>query len=418
MSAVAVTTGARGGPRPLRLASEELLCEVAPDLGAVEHLRAQWDRLVASVGAPVGMTWDYCRVWWTHYGAGRDCRIYLFRDDYDLVGVVPVCIDRVGIGPARLRVARLMGSDSTPGLCGLPVRSTWAPTVVEALLEQLIGEGECDAVHFGPISQASADVDAVRVASRGRPQLVSILRDRVVTQHTTITLPETFEAYLAGLSRNQRVNYRKGWGRLTGDFRVALEVITDPEPVRDELREFVRMHAAQWRHRGRPGHFGDWPGATAFHESLASAMSKIGRARLLRLRAGKNVVARQYGYLFGGTWHALLAARATTSPWNGYGLGRSSLVTLAEQAIAEGARTVDVGVGRYEYKNRLGGRTHDVRSMLVVANDGTARRRAARLGRVADAIDRLYYRLWFCRVAPRLPLRPRPLHPTWIRTRF
>jgi CelD/BcsL family acetyltransferase involved in cellulose biosynthesis len=95
-----------------------------------------------------------------------------------------------------------------------------------------------------------------------------------------------------------------------------------------------------------------------------------------------------------------------------------SLLTLFEEAIDEGMRTVDAGTGDYGYKRRLGGAEHDARSILLVANRSSARRRARLACRWADWLDRRYYKLWFCELAPRLKLLRRPLWRTWIRTRL
>ena len=165
------------------------------------------------------------------------------------------------------------------------------------------------------------------------------------------------------------------------------------------------------------GHFGDWPGAEAFNRSLVSVMSQAGRLRLLRLRANDRVVARQYSLVFGNTCYCRLAARAVQRDWDPYGLGRLSLMKLFERLIPEGVHRVDVGTGTYEYKLRLGGEEHNVRSILIVAKRSGARRRARVFCALADAIDRFYYRLWYCRLAPRLPLRHGPLWTTWIRSR-
>jgi CelD/BcsL family acetyltransferase involved in cellulose biosynthesis len=401
----------------LRLVAPPLSCEAFSSLGAVGHLRAEWDRLVAAVGAPIDMTYDWCRLWWAHYRAEREARVFLFRDEGELVGVVPMCIDRARIGPVTLRVAKIMGADFTPGLCDAAVRAPWAETVINEILERLITDDRCDAILFGPISDASGRTDAVREAAARRPELVSILRDRVITQHATIDLPDTFDAYLESLSRNQRFNLRKGWKRLRDDFEVTVETTDDLTEAPRELDAFIRMHETQWQDQGKLGHFEDWPRARRFHRALVSVMSEAGRVRFLRLRADESVIARQYSYVFGGTCQCRLAARAPGGEWEKYGPGRLSLASLFEHAIGEGVRTIDAGTGHYDYKLRLGGREHDVRTILVGANRPGPRNRARLFGLLADTLDRLYYKLWFCEVAPRLPVRNRPLSMTWIRSR-
>jgi CelD/BcsL family acetyltransferase involved in cellulose biosynthesis len=406
-------------PAPdLRLAPQQLLCEVVETFWEIEGLRAEWDGIVEATGAPLEMTYDWCRVWWAHYGAEREARIFVFRDENGLAGVAPMYIDRVRLGPVSLRVAKIMGADSTPGLCDVPVRDMWAETVIDELLSRLIGDEGCEALLLGPISDASGRAAAVGAAAGRQADLVTALRDRVVAQHTTITLPRTADDYVASLSRNLRHNVRKGWRRLNREHDVQVDPVADPEQVHDELNAFIDMHTDQWRARNKLGHFGDWPGAWGFHHDLVAALGTSDRVRLLRLTAGDTVIARQYAFVFADTCTCRLSARDVDPRWDTYGPGLLSLLSLFEDAIDEGMRTIDAGTGDYEYKRRLGGVEHHARSVLLVANRGSVRRRAWLLSLLADWLDRLYYKLWFCELAPRLRMVRRPLHRTWIRTRL
>ena len=403
----------RRHPAPRRLS-----CEVARSLEAVRHLQPEWDRLVESLGCGVSLSYDWCRVWWDHYAGQREARVFLFRSGDELVSVLPTYIDRVWIGPLSVRVARIMGSEFTQAICDLPVGASWARVVFDRLLEQLICDDRCDAIAFGPFPDACDRISALRAAAGGRPDLVSILRDRAVTRHATIALPDTFDEYLKSLAKKQRSNIRRGWKRLTADFNVTVDLITDEAEALDELDDLVRMHGKQWQRRGRLGHFGDWPNAVPFNRSLVTAMSGQGRVRFLRVRADGRVIARQYGLVFGDTCHWRLPARATEPRWNPYGLGCLSLSGLIEHLIHEGVRTIDAGVGHYDYKLRLGGMEQPIRSILVAANRAGVRRRLRVFCLLADTLDRAYYRLWFCRIAPHLPGRRRPLSKTWIRSRL
>lgn len=407
---------AAAAPR-LRLTGGWLTCEVADSVEDLAPLREQWDRLVECTGGPIEMTYDWCRLWWEHYGAGRAARVFVFRHDRDIVGLIPVCVERLGRGPIGLRVARLMGSDSVPGLCDLPVLDPWAGEVIEDLLERLVGNDRCDAVVIGPLSEAHRRLDAVRGVAAARPDLVGMQRDRSVTTHTTIDVPQSLDEYLRSLSRNQRLSIRRESRRLDHEHDVRINCTSDPAASVRALEDFVRLHTSQWQARGRPGHFGDWPGARRFHLAMVAATD---RARLLEVRAGgsRPIIAAQYAYLFGGTCHCRLAARSPEARWDRYAPGRFSLVKLIGHAIEHGARTIDTGTGGYDYKLRLGGRAHDVRSIVLAAARPAARRKVRLLAAAADALDHLYYKLWYCRVAPRLPVPTGRLWKAWIRSRW
>ena len=178
------------------------------------------------------------------------------------------------------------------------------------------------------------------------------------------------------------------------------------------------MHTDQWERAGRLGHFRDWPGALPFNRRLVSTMSPDGRVWVQNLRVDDRIIAGQYGFTFGRTGYCRLATRAMGPSWERYGLGRLSLIKLFEHAIERGIRRIDAGLGHYEYTLRLGGRVQPARTLVLTANRAHARLRGQLFRGVARLVDRLYYRLWYCRLAPRLPGRLRPLRPAWVRSRF
>ncbi len=401
----------------LRLGARRVSVQIVRSFDGLDHFRDQWDELAAEVGSRIYLTYDWCKVWWEHYGGARQARIFLFHEAERLVGVVPMFIDDVRLGPARLRLGKIMGSDFTQAICDLPVCTPWAEAVIDEILEQLIAKDGCDAIVFGPMLQGSDRINAVRTAARERTDLVSVYRDRVVTQQITVELPGSTQGYLSSLSKNQRFNLRKGWRRLTDDHDVDVAVVTEPAEVAKEFDDFVQMHTKQWQAKGMLGHFEDWPGAEAFNRSVVEVMSKMNRVRLLRVRADDHVVARQFSLVFGNSCYCRLAARSVHRSWDKYGIGRLSLLKLFERLIEEDVRQVDVGTGQYEYKLRLGGEEHNVRSILVVCNRRSVRHRARIFCTLADVIDRFYYRLWYCRIAPRLSGRHGPLWTKWVRSR-
>jgi CelD/BcsL family acetyltransferase involved in cellulose biosynthesis len=91
---------------------------------------------------------------------------------------------------------------------------------------------------------------------------------------------------------------------------------------------------------------------------------------------------------------------------------------MLEAMILEGVSDVEAGPGRYPYKRRLGAVEHELRSILLVRDEPASRRRARLAVRLADLLDRVYYRLWYLRLARRFPAARRPLMNTWIRSRL
>jgi hypothetical protein len=54
--------------------------------------------------------------------------------------------------------------------------------------------------------------------------------------------------------------------------------------------------------------------------------------------------------------------------------------------------------------------------MLIVGGTTRARAKTRLLNRWSDLLHLLYYRIWFSRIAPHLPLPRRPLWRIWMRS--
>jgi len=139
---------------------------------------------------------------------------------------------------------------------------------------------------------------------------------------------------------------------------------------------------------------------------------------MVRTLADDHVVALQYAFVFGDVCYWRLPARTVRPEFKRFALGRLGLTQLIEIMIDERVRHIEAGAGHYEYKLRLGGQEMDLRSILIAANRGTSILRARLLVWLSDIIHLFYYRIWFGRIAPHLPFRPKSLWQYWIRLRI
>ena len=394
--------------------------EVLRDFGACEPLREEWDRLMLDLGADVYMTFDWCRTWWKYYGGGRQLGILLFRQGPTLVGVVPMFCEKTRLGIAKIRLAKMIGSDSSITLTDVTVKGGLEPqaAAVDAAIRYWIGDQRCDAVHFGPLRGSGTARDAVLLASASASQLATVFRDTVVGPHASFDLPESFDKYIASLPKRQRQNFKRDVSLISRNFEVTHHVRSDQEATGAEFEAFAKMHEEQWRREGKPGHFGDWPDSMEFNRELCKVMARLGRFRIYCLLANGKPVSYQYGFVFGKNLAWRLPARAPEPDWDRYGLGRLGLVRMLEAAIGEGVRHVEAGLGHYDYKVQLGAREFDARSMLIVSRRLHSRFRARVLVAFASALHLFYYRLWFLKLSVKLRLKRRPLWKSWIRLRI
>lgn len=401
-----------------RQSDDSVSVRIYASFEGLDGLRRDWDRLVLRLGGDIYLTYDWCRVWWETYGQGRDLALFVYARNQELVGIAPMFIDCVRLGPVRIRVARVVGSDFGLGLFAPLFSPGDEESAVESLLLELTGVHQCDAVILGPAVNINGLAGVFRSVATRRPDLVGAVVERVRGPYMFFELPETFDAYVKSLSQNQRNNYRRQSNLLRRERQGRLDVVSSGPSLAEEFKRFQTIHRQQWRADNKLGHFDDWPKAAGFHEALTMAQSAHGRVRLLRLSAGDEVAAYEYAYAFGGRYHWLLPARSVGEEWHRYGLGRQSLIGLFQTAIDEGVRLIDAGPGHYDYKVQLGAVERPAGTLVALAPGTLRARRFSAFATCSKLLHKLYYRLWYSRLAPRLPLPRRPLRSCWIRSRL
>ncbi len=380
-------------------------------------MQQEWDDFVESVAGDVYLTFDWCRVWWEFYGRNRHLRIFLFYQDSKLVGVIPTFFERIWIGPVWLKIAKIVGSDSTTNMVNPPVEVDFAVCIFQHVIMRLTEKESCDAVWFAPIAEKSVPLCHLREAIEKNSDVI-LYKDSVRSPYTMFQLPETFDEYVGSLNKRQRGNLRRDLNLINRSFQMTQEVITDEIAVKHEFGKFVQMHSEQWRSEGKLGHFDDWPLGTEFCARMVVEQAKRGRLRLIRLLADGKAVSYQLCYVFAGRWHWRLPARLVGSDWRKYGLGRIGLIKEIEIALAEGIHEIEAGAGHYDYKVKLGGKEFPLYVIMLIRKQLFCRLRASLFVSLSSLLNYCYYRIWFTRIAPKLPFKRRPLWMLWIRTRL
>lgn len=399
-------------------AISHVTCKVETNLARLAPVREQWDEFVARCGGDIYFTYDWCCTWWRHYGRGRQLRVLLFYQADALVGLMPLVIDRFWLGPVPIRLAKLLGSDSTTVVLSPPVLPECAEAVYSRVLTYVLQEKRCDALWLGPLSGERPHRDYIRAACRQNHQRVCLIQDQDQTVHTVFHLPATYEGYLASLEKDHRAMVRRERRIFEKQCQPTVELLDEPEQLGPAFNGFLQLHRLQWTAQNMLGHFGDMPRSEAFNRDLIAALGSLGRVWVLRITADNQAVAYEYAFVFADGLYWRLPARQVGEAWERLSLGRVSLAYLVERAIGRRIRWIEGGAGHYPYKRRMGAVELPVGSMLLAANRRGSLLKTRLFSHASRLLHLLYYRIWFSRIAPRLPLPRRPLWSLWIRSRI
>lgn len=392
-----------------------LRMEVYHSFDELERFHEQWDHLAQSAGSEIFLTFDWCRIWWKYYGDDRELKILVFRCEEDLVGIIPLFCETIRLGPLPLKAARVVGSDHVLSHFSLPLSSDHIEEIAGQLSDILIEE-KWDILHIGPIAGLYEHRDRFRDALRQSFQnSCSVLEEEGEAQ-TYYKLAETWEEQLAGLKKQERKRIRSSYRKIENEGLTLESELASVNNFDEKFQGFVATHQQYWKQLGKAGHFGDWPDSFEFHREVAFAQLKRDRLRLLEIRLSENCYAYKYGYRFGQKHYEVLPGRQQSENLSHINLGRLSYANVAKNAIRDGIRYIDSMRGRYEYKLRLGGELFWMNNIYVFPKRISVFFKVCVFRWLAKLLNLLYYKIWRLKIAPRLPLKPRPLWQLWIRT--
>lgn len=155
----------------------------------------------------------------------------------------------------------------------------------------------------------------------------------------------------------------------------------------------------------------------AFHREVARAHIAHDRLRLFEVKAGQECLGYEYVYKCGSKYCNFLAARSLSEETAGISLGKITIGEMVKNAITENVNCIDSLQGKYEYKLRLGGKLFPIHKITIVKTDFMTYLRLGMFKLLAKAINLFYYKIWFCRIAKKLPFKRGPLWNIWIKTK-
>lgn len=379
----------------------------------------EWDDFVESVDGEIFLTFDWCRLWWKYYGDNRILRVFVFRHNNSIVGLIPLFFETIWLGPLYAKVAKIVGSDFTMPQFSLPINPLYMKEVGWQFAASM-AEYDWDILHLGSIAGMFEHYDDLKSTLEEFFGDSHFILSYQKTEQIYFKLPQSWDGYLAKLHRKERTKIRR-------HYRLLYKALGDKEGhvvakfaieqnLEDMFADLVQMHQQHWQRMGKSGHFGDWPHARKFHLDVAKAQLKLDRLCLMKVTLGERCLGYKYGYIFGRNYFDFLDARSDLKELANIGLGRIIYSEMFKDAIQKKARYIDSMRGRYRHKLEMGGELLPTKNLFIIAKKLTTSLRIRLFRFFIGLLDLFYYRIWFHKVVPKLPLKRGYLWKIWIRT--
>lgn len=271
-----------------------LTIEALRDLGAVERLAAEWER-VWELDPSAFTSIDWIVPWFRFYGLRAEGRleVLIAREAGEVIGIAPLYSWRGTLGGMPVKRVDFLGHNfSMPQL--LIARRT--DDVVGAFLQHLVSRG-------GP----PFDVLVLRGPVLGSLQLHALekaLKQRGFGTHDysiptpMIEVRGTFEEYLKARGKNLKQQYSRAAKRCEAIGPVKLSTTGDTSV----LDRVYRLSAQSWK--GETGEaIGVQQHVAAFYREVAERFAAKGRLRITLLTIGDRDVAYVYGLTAGRRYY-------------------------------------------------------------------------------------------------------------------
>jgi CelD/BcsL family acetyltransferase involved in cellulose biosynthesis len=299
-----------------------------PDL--FDELTQPWNDLTAdSPGATPFQSVEWQATWWRHYGRMREPLVVKVMEGGDLVGLMPFVR-----GQGLWRTLRPMGIGPSDYLHPL-ARPGYGEVVAQA-----IGSAVCD----------MKNVDLVDLHQIRETQCLatgSNVEPIVQATCLVLDLPDSYDAYLATLSKSLRYDVRKLDKSMFTTGRAKIETFGPGQTDRG-LDILLELHRARWRKRRLPGAF--LGRSVGFHRDWVRQAADAGMLWLSALHVDGEPIGAIYAMTMGPSVFYYQAgfdpAKGAVSP------GTLLVASSIRRAIDEGKRHFDFMRGDEPYKRR------------------------------------------------------------------
>jgi CelD/BcsL family acetyltransferase involved in cellulose biosynthesis len=194
----------------------------------------------------------------------------------------------------------------------------------------------------------ATDCDAVSDAMAQTFGGQRFLVHRQVQPTLRMTLPSTYAAMEARLSRNFRSDLRRKIRRLGEQAELHHRVAATRDEIRERFPNLVALHRAEWRGRSQLSDFDDEK-TEKFYTNIINELP-LGLLLYSELRLGEKVVSARLMYLFDNVLRDYKSAYdlqvAKFSP------GKAHIARIAEWGIERNISAIDFMEGLEDYKYR------------------------------------------------------------------
>ncbi len=317
-------------------------------LNSFQEIQPEWELLLSRLPTnSIFLTPQWQEVWWETFSDGASMAGFYLRDETGVAAIAS--LSRSG------DTLSFVGSQDTFDYNDFLVSPGSEPEFFDALLQRLEDQN-CNVLQLASLLETSPTLGYLPDVSRQRGYDVQVEIEDVTSG---IELPQSWDQYLAALSKKDRHELRRKFRRLDSSLDWSWQTFVTPEDIAGNFAEFISLMRLSRADKDQYL----TPLRLDFFQRITQRMSQLGAARLSFLEVdGKQVAAN---LCFDYESSRLLYNSGHNPEFSYYSVGILLNALCLKQAIEQGLGYFDFLRGPEPYKLRLGGQRQNLYQMTV-----------------------------------------------------
>ena len=313
-----------------------------------EGIEAQWLELLPSCATnTIFVTPWWQRVWWDHFGDGKELQILAVRDGDRLLGIAPMRIQE--------GVLSFLGDTDLFDYHDFLVARGAEEVFYPALLDHL-GPLDWRTMHLGSLPEGSPSLKHLPLLAERLGMSVEVTEEDTAP---VADLPTSWDEYLAGLNKRNRHELRRKLRRLDNADHAHQYVCDDPESLAGCMGDFFRLLRLSSPDKAAFL----TPERERFFSDVASELASHGMFKLYFLDVDEKRVASCICFDYGDSY--LLYNSGYDPEYASLSVGLLNKALCIQEAIEQGKQRFEFLRGAERYKYDLGGKDRVVYQLVA-----------------------------------------------------
>ncbi len=320
----------------------------ATPLQSFQEIQTEWEGLLSiSAVDTLFLTPQWQEVWWDTFGDGRGMSSFYIRLPEGIMAIAS--LSRQG------NTISLIGNSETFDYNDFLVRPGYEATFFDTLLQRVEDE-RCDTLELYSIKEDSPTLVHLPDMARQRGYTVDIAEEDVTPG---LDLPDSWDGYLALLSRKDRHELRRKLRRLQSVESWTWYSVTEADLVAGRMDDFFRLMTQSDPEKAEY----ITPVRAQFFRSITQRTAELGLLKLFFLEMDGQTVATSLCFDYHSS--RLLYNSGYNPEYSYYSVGLLLNALCLRDAIDQGMSYFDFLRGPEPYKYHLGGQNRTLYRMVV-----------------------------------------------------